>query len=113
MTLLQSLQSEITSSLLDDGSEEWKTFVIDHIDYLRALGTRVIPDPSYMVKYRYDVESYLADNGMSALYSWIFLLINDMSSSFEFYKSQEYVIVSDSVIQNLYQKYRSTSVDMG
>jgi len=108
MTLRADLITAASDKYLDD-SGPWRQFVIDHIPFIQSNSRRVYPDGTVMQKYRYNVRWYMQYNIVVASLDWIFLLINDLPSEMDFYKSQWYYLPNDTYIDELYHLYITTT----
>ena len=108
MTLRADLTTAASDKYLDDGGA-WRQFVIDHIPFIQKNSKTVFPDGTVMQKYRYNVQWYMQYNVVPTSLGWIFLLINDLPSERDFYKSQVYYMPNDTYIDNLYHLYITTT----
>lgn len=104
MSLVSDLK-EITDNVYADDGAGWRTFIIDHIPYLRSKATVVYADETYMGRYRYDIAWFLQDNGIKPEYVWIFRLMNFIQSDFSFEEARSYYMPPVQEITNLYDLY--------
>ena len=111
MSLKTDLQAEASNKYLDDNGP-WRQFIIDHIPLIQANSKTVYPDGTIMQKYRYNVQWYMSYNIVTTSIGWIFLLINDLASERDFYKSQVYYMPSDTYIDDLYHLFITTTSNL-
>ena len=109
MTLSDDLKA-LANNVYEDDQGSWRTYVIDHIAQIQANAKHVYADTTYINRYRYDVEWFLRSLSVGPELAWIFLLINNLNSSFDFDKEGGYYIPSATYIEQLHDKYSGTSV---
>ena len=95
----------LVSNVYEDDQGAWRTYVIDHIPQIQAHAKFSYVDPTYISQYRYDVEWFLRSLSIGPELGWIFLLINNLNSSFDFDEEGGYYIPSPTYIEQLHDKF--------
>lgn len=108
MSLREDLTT-LTSNVFEDDQGPWRTYVIDHIPAIIANGKNNYVDETYINQYRYDVEWFLRSISIGPELAWIFLLINNLGSSFDFDKAGGYYTPDPTYIQKLHDAYSGFS----
>lgn len=109
--LSDTLYTQANHPLLDTNAE-WRQFVLDHKDVIKANATVVIPTKEMLAQCAYNASRYLRSQKVDPVYTWIFYLINgidsDQSFTTEFSASVIY-IPNQSNVNELYSTFRTIS----
>jgi len=83
----------------------WVKFITDHYQYLRNGATELFISPEDMHTYRYRLEDYLEDKKYDKKFSWIIMLINQISSNKSFTNLSKLLIPNTNVLHQLRAQY--------
>lgn len=109
MSLVNLIKATNRSEVSDDNGK-WRQFILDHIDFIKNRSEIfTIPD-NLMYLYRYDLKRFLKEiMQRQEDIAWIFLLLNDLKSDFDFYTPGDYIVPTDALITDFYISYKTIS----
>lgn len=106
---LISLINRYNSGTISDDDGTWRQFVLDHADYIKTNSQLYEITESVMNIYKYDLRRFLKEKmGRNEDVEWIFLIINDLKSDFDFDVAKNYYIPADTFMINLYTNYQAS-----
>lgn len=108
-----SLVSKLTEmvSELNNSNQQWVTFVIDHLKYIRENGIIIPMTDEIRDRFRTKFDHFLREHNCEQNIWWIAYILNDITDYADFTLKDTIVIPDRGYIVNLYRKYR-TSINL-
>jgi hypothetical protein len=105
MGLSTLINSSLNSTVSDDQGS-WRTYILDHLDYLNLRSEVFAIEPELMNIYRYDLKRFLKDYmKRHEDIAWIVLLMNNLANDFSFDTAMNIIIPTDRLVLNLHMSY--------
>ena len=109
MTLVDIIKNANSSVVYDDGGP-WRQFILDHLDFIASKSQVYSIAPEVMYLYQYDLKRFLKEKmQINEDIAWIVLLLNNLSSDFEFDSPGNFTIPSDRLILQLHLSFVTIS----
>ncbi len=109
MTIIGLLRRYNKSTISDDNGP-WRQFVLDHADYIKENSELYSVGDQLINIYKYDLRRFLKDRmNRTEDIEWIFLIINDLKSDFDFDKTGNYWIPSDQFMIELFNNFQTSN----
>jgi hypothetical protein len=95
-----------------DDQGPWRQFVLDHLDYIAKATRPVDLDILLINQYRYDLPRFLKERmGLRTDMAWIVVLLNNMTSDFDFKEPGTLIVPGDDTIINLYHSFSTITAN--
>lgn len=114
-TLIEYLQQANANPLMDT-DVKWRQFVSDHKITLRSSCTQLVPTNELLTQCNYNISRYLRMCGISSVFKWIVIMINDIDSDMAFAIDRVPTVIyipTQAGVTKLYQSYQTSILPNG
>lgn len=107
MQILKAMMEAQIDPMFNESDLEYRLYLQDHRPQILASCEKKIITTNEMAVYEYRPKEFLYANNFPVAAWWVVLWINNINGQHHFFKLKEILLPSLSLIEDLYQQYRT------